>query len=88
MTVLSKEVNINFTDRIALLVALHWVKNFKLCNKHQSFFTKYLGLVTKKVSKEDLALQIDVIWQNHNLLDFTLLHREIIFGGSGCLGWI
>lgn len=34
MAVLLKKVNIDFTDRITSLAALHWVKNFKLCNKH------------------------------------------------------
>ena len=55
MALLTKKVNINFTDGIASLAALHWVQNFKLCNKHQTFLARHLSLVTKKVPKEDIA---------------------------------
>ena len=34
MAFLLKKVNIDFADGIALLAALHWVENFKICNKH------------------------------------------------------
>lgn len=47
IAVLSKIVNIDFTDGIALLVALHRVKNSKFCNKYQSFFTKHLSFFIK-----------------------------------------
>ena len=73
MALLSKKVNMDFTDGIASLAALHWVENFKLCNKHQTLLARHLGLVTKKVSKEDIASRLDGIWQHHNLLDFTKL---------------
>ena len=73
MAILLKKVNMDFTDGIASLAALHWVKNFKLCNKHQTLLARHLGLVTKKVPKEDIASQLDGIWQYRNLLDFTKL---------------
>ena len=72
-----KKVNMNFTDRIASLATLHYVENFELCNKHQFLLIKHLGFVTKSVPKNDFASQIDVIWQLLNLLDFTLLVREM-----------
>ena len=62
MVFLLKKVNINFINGIALLAALHWVKNFKFCNKHQTFLTIYLDFVPKKVFKEDIILLLDGIW--------------------------
>ena len=61
MAILSKKINMDFTDRIASLAALHGVEIFKFCNKHQSLLAKHLGLVRKKVPKEELRLRIDVI---------------------------
>lgn len=61
----------DFIDEIALLITLHWVENFKFCNKHKSFLARHLGFVTKKVSQKDLISQLDKIWQHHNLLNFT-----------------
>ena len=62
MAFLSKKVNIDFTKGFASLAALHWVENFKLCNKHQTFLARHLGLMTKKVSKKDIASRLDGIW--------------------------
>lgn len=53
MAFLSKKNNMYFTDEILLLVALHWIENFKFCSKHEFFFTKFLGFVIKKVPKKD-----------------------------------
>lgn len=58
---LLKKVNMDFTDGIASLAALHWVENFKLCNKHQTLLVRHLSLMTKKVPKEDNASQLDGI---------------------------
>ena len=68
-----KKVNIDFIDGITLLAALHWVENFKLCNKHQTFFARHLRLVTRKISKKDFASQLEDIWQHCNLLNFMQL---------------
>lgn len=76
MAVLSKNVNMDFTDGIASLAALYWVENFKLCNKHQSLLARHLGFVIKGVPNEELVSQMDNIWQYRNLLDFTLLVRK------------
>ena len=76
MVFLSKKVNMDFTDGIASLAVLYLVKNFKLCNKHQTLLARHLGLVTKKVPKEDIASRLDGIWQYCNLLDFTKLVCE------------
>ena len=73
MTLLSKKINLDFTDRMASLAALHLVKNFKLCNKHQALFARHLSLITNMVSKRNIALQLDAILQHCNLLDFTKL---------------
>ena len=34
MAGLLKKINVDFMDRIVLLAALYWVKNFQLCNKY------------------------------------------------------
>ena len=73
MSFLLKKVNMDFTKEIASLAALHWVENFKLCNKYQTLLARHLGLVTKNVPKEDIASQLDSIWQHRNLLDFIKL---------------
>ena len=73
MALLSKKVNINFTNGIVSLAALYWVNNFKLCNKHPTLLARQLGFMMKKVLKEDIASQLDGIWQHRNLLDFTQL---------------
>ena len=73
IALLSKKVNMDFTDRIASLAALHWVENFTFCNKHQTLLARHLGFVTKKVPKKDIASRLDGIWQHRNLLDFTKL---------------
>ena len=62
MAFLLKKVNMDFTDGIASLAALHWVKKFKLYNKHQTFLARHLGLVTKKILNEDIASQLGGIW--------------------------
>ena len=62
MSLLSKKVNIDFTDEIASLVALYLVENFKLCNKHQTILARHLGFVTKKLSKKDIPLRLNGIW--------------------------
>lgn len=54
---LSKNVHIDFTDRIALFATLYLVENFKFCNKYQTFFAKYLSLVVKTDPKKNIALQ-------------------------------
>lgn len=73
IVVLLKKVNIDFKDKIALLVTLHWIKNFEICNKYQSIFARHFGFVIKKVTKKDLISQMDAIWQHQNLLNFSLL---------------
>ncbi len=73
MAILLKKVNIDFTDGIALLATLYQIANFKLCNKHQFFLARHLGFITNWVSKENVASQMDVIWQYCNLLNFKLL---------------
>ena len=61
MAFLSKKVNIDFINEIASLAALQLVRNFKLCNKYQTLLVRYLGIITKKVPKENIALQLDGI---------------------------
>ena len=36
-------------DGIASIAALHWVDNFRLCEKHLRLLAKMVGLVTKNV---------------------------------------
>lgn len=56
MGLLSKKINIDFTDEITLLVALHQVKNFELYNKYQTLFARHFGFVRKKIPKKNIAL--------------------------------
>lgn len=73
MDFLSKKVNMDFINGIATLAALHWVENFKLCNKYITLLARHLNLVTKMIPKENIASGLDGIWQHSNLLDFTKL---------------
>ena len=66
----------NFMDGIVSFMALHLVKNFKHCNKQQTFLARHFGFVIKKVLKEDIASQLDGGWQHRNLLGFMQLVRK------------
>ncbi len=54
MAFLAKRINLDMTDGMVTLSALHWVENFKLCNKHLCLLARHLGLVTRKVPIVDL----------------------------------
>lgn len=73
MSLLLKKINMYFINKIASLAALYWIKNFKICNKHQTFLVKHLILVMKKILKKDIISQLDNIWQYRNLLDLAKL---------------
>ena len=63
----------DFTNKIASIAALHFVKNFKLCNKYQTLLARHLSFKTKNICKKDIVSQLDGIWQHRNLLDFMKL---------------
>ncbi len=48
MALLAKRINLDMTDGMVTLSALHWVENFKLCNKHLCLLARHLGLVTRR----------------------------------------
>lgn len=66
----------DITDKIALLVALHWVKNFNPCNKYLWLLDKYNSLVTKKFPIDEFLSQINSIWGNRNIEDYMQLVTE------------
>ena len=66
-------------------MALYWVENFILCNKHLYFFTKHLSFMTKKVPVVDRNLQLDSVWQYQSEASFKQLVTkkfEIVYGVS------
>lgn len=73
MVFLLKKINIDFTNRIALLVTLVLVENFKFCNKYEFFLARHFDFVIKKIFKEDFTSRLDKILQHCNLQDFTQL---------------
>ncbi len=73
MTFLAKRINLDMTNEMVTLSALHWVENFKLCNKYVCFLTRHLGLMTRKLLVVDLKSRLDSIWQYWSEADFKQL---------------
>lgn len=61
MALLVKKVNVDMTDEMVMLVALHVVENCKPCNKHLYLLIRYLSLVTRKIPVVDFKSQLDSI---------------------------
>ena len=56
MALLAKKVNLDMRNKMVTLAALHWVENFKPCNKYRFFLAKHLSFVTRKVPVVELKL--------------------------------
>ncbi len=64
MTLLAKRINLDMTDRMVTLSALHLVENFKLCNKYLCLLARHLGFVTRKVPVVHLKSRLDSVWHH------------------------
>ncbi len=76
ITLLAKKLNIDMTEDIVTLAALHWVDNFIPCNKHLYLLVRHLGLVTRKVPVVDLKSRLDSVWQHRSVNSFKQLVAE------------
>lgn len=74
MSIMSK--NVCVVDGIASLGALHWVENFKPCDKHFRLLAKKVGIVTKNVPVVTLASRLDEVWKNRKLIKLGQLVHE------------
>ena len=77
MALLAKKVNLDMTDEMVTLAALHWVENFKPCNKYLCLLARHLGLVTRKVPVVvDLKSRLDNVWEHRSADSFKQLVTE------------
>ncbi len=76
MAFLAKKINLDMTDGMIMLSVLHWVENFKPCNKHLCLFARHLGLVTRKIPVVDLKSRLDSVWHHQSTADFEQLVTE------------
>lgn len=70
------KTNINITDEVTTLMALYWVENFQLCNKHLWLFTKHIDFMTKKIWLDEFLSQMNRIWRNRNSENYKQLIIE------------
>ena len=82
MALLVVKTNMDITDEIALLTALHWVENFKPFNKHLRLLARHIGPMTKKIPADELLLQMNGIWGCKRKVTCTRL-GHVLF--QGCL---
>ena len=63
-------------DRIASIAALHWVDNFRPCEKHMRLLVKRVKLLTRIVSLGELEVRLVEIWRNRELSKLGILLEE------------
>ncbi len=76
MAFLAKKINLDITDEMVTLSAVHWIENFKLYYKHLCFLVKHLGLVTRNVPVVDLRSRLDSVWHHQSAANFKQLVIE------------
>ena len=63
-------------DGIASIAALHWVNNFRPCEKHMRLLAKRVGLPIRNVSLGELEVRLEEIWRNRELSKLEILLEE------------
>ena len=74
MGISSKSVCV--VDKIASIAALHWVNNFRPCEKHMRLLAKRVGLLIRNVSLGELKVRLAKILRNRKSSKLGILLKE------------
>ena len=74
MGISSKSVCV--VDGIASIAALHWVDNFRPCEKYICLLAKRVELLTRNVSLGELEVRLAEIWRNRESSKLGILLEE------------